>query len=72
VADPGLATTVHGAAARLLKEQGETFEILEAGLREADLERLRGELGAEAFDAAEAAGRALSVEDVVALLPDVT
>jgi hypothetical protein len=41
-------------------------------LREAHLERLRGELGAAAFDAADAAGRDLSVEEVVALLPDVS
>jgi tetratricopeptide (TPR) repeat protein len=72
VEDPALATTLHAAAARLLKDQDETFERLEAQLRDAHLERLRTELGADAFDAAEAAGRALSAEDAVALLPEVT
>jgi len=72
VEDPVLATTLHASALRLLKDQDETFELLEAQMRDAHLARLRTELGVDAFEAADAAGRALSVEDTVALLPEVT
>jgi predicted ATPase/class 3 adenylate cyclase len=61
------AARLHGAAAEALAVLGETIEPLEGGLRDRDCQRLRSALGAEAFEAEYAAGRALTADEVFAL-----
>ena len=58
---------LHGAAEQALTVLGETIEPLEGGLRDRDCQRLRSAMGAEAFEAGYAAGRALTYEQVLAL-----
>jgi predicted ATPase/class 3 adenylate cyclase len=58
---------LHGAAEQALTVLGETIEPLEGGLRDRDCGRLRSAMGAEAFEAEHAAGRALTFEQVLAL-----
>ena len=58
---------LHGAAEQALTVLGETIEPLESGLRDRDCGRLRSAMGAEAFEAEYAAGRALTFEQVLAL-----
>jgi predicted ATPase/class 3 adenylate cyclase len=58
---------LHGAAAETLVALGETIEPLEGELRDRDCERLREAMGAEAFEAEYAAGRALTPDEVLTL-----
>ena len=66
-AQPGRSARLHGAADRVLKVLGETLEPLEGGLRDLDCQRLRSAMGAEAFEAEYAAGKALTAEEIVVL-----
>jgi tetratricopeptide (TPR) repeat protein len=58
---------LHGAAAAALAALEETIEPLEGELRDRDCQRLRSAMGAEAFEAEYAVGRALTTEEVFAL-----
>jgi predicted ATPase/class 3 adenylate cyclase len=64
---PGWAARLHGAAAQALAVLEETIEPLEGELRDRDCERLRDVMGAEAFEAEYAAGRALTPDEVLTL-----
>jgi tetratricopeptide (TPR) repeat protein len=64
---PGWAARLHGAAAEALAVLEETLEPLEGELRDRDCERLRDAMGAEAFEAEYAAGRALTPDEVLTL-----
>src|SRR5580704_4557367 len=64
---PGWAARLHGAAAEALAVLEETIEPLEGELRDRDCERLRDAMGAEAFEAEYAAGRALTPDEVLTL-----
>ena len=66
-AGPGRAARLHGAADHALAVLGETVEPLEAGLRDLGRERLRAAMGADAFEAEYAAGRAMNAEEILAL-----
>jgi predicted ATPase/class 3 adenylate cyclase len=66
-AEMGRAARLHGAGQEVLAALGETVEPLEGGLRDRDCRRLRSAMGAEAFDAEYAAGRALTSEEVLVL-----
>jgi predicted ATPase/class 3 adenylate cyclase len=61
---------LHGAAAEALAVLEETIEPLEGDLRDRDCQRLRHAMGAEAFEAEYAAGRALTAEEVLDLASD--
>jgi tetratricopeptide (TPR) repeat protein len=65
--DPVRSARLHGAADAALAALGETVDSLEARLRDADRQRLRGAIGDRAFEAACAAGRALTADEVTAL-----
>ena len=67
-ADPGWSARLHGAADEALADQGSVLEPLEAGLADLDRDRLRAAMGAEAFEAAYTAGRALDPARVLAAL----
>ena len=58
-ADPARSARLHGAADQALADLGRVLEPLEGQLADADRQRLRAAMGAEAFDAEYAAGRAL-------------
>jgi hypothetical protein len=58
-ADPGWSARLHGAADQALAGLGHVLEPLEARLADLDRQQLRATMGAEAFDAGYAAGRAL-------------
>ena len=58
---------LHGAADQMLAALGETVEPLEGGLRDLDCQRLRSTMGAEAFEAEYAAGRALTSEEILVM-----
>jgi hypothetical protein len=58
---------LHGSAAETLAALGETIEPLEGDLRDRDCRRLRSAMGAEAFEAEYAAGRALTADEILAL-----
>jgi predicted ATPase/class 3 adenylate cyclase len=58
---------LYGAAAAALAALEETIEPLEGELRDRDCQRLRSAMGAEAFEAEYAAGRALTTDEVFAL-----
>jgi predicted ATPase/class 3 adenylate cyclase len=58
---------LHGAADEALVALGETVEPLESRLRDLDCQRLRSAMGADAFEAEQAAGRAMTTEEVLAL-----
>jgi predicted ATPase/class 3 adenylate cyclase len=66
-AQPGRSARLHGAADQVLKVLGETLEPLEGRLRDLDCQRLRSALGAEAFKAEYAAGKALTAEAILVL-----
>ena len=66
-AEMGRSARLHGAADQALAVLGETIEPLEGGLRDADCEALGAAMGAEAFAAEYAAGRALTSEEVLVL-----
>ena len=61
------AARLHGAAAEALAVLEETIEPLEGDLRDRDCRRLRSAMGAEAFEAEHAAGRALTADEALAL-----
>ena len=61
------AATLHGFFDALCEEVGAVVQALETRLRDADQDRLRVELGDAGFDAAYQAGRALPLDDAVAL-----
>ena len=63
----GRSARLHGAAAEALAVLEETIEPLEGELRDRDCERLRDAMGAEAFEAEYAAGRALTPDEVLTL-----
>ena len=65
-ADPGRSARLHGAADQALADLGETLEPLEGRLADLDRQRLRTAMGAEAFEAEYAAGRALDSAQVLA------
>jgi predicted ATPase/class 3 adenylate cyclase/Tfp pilus assembly protein PilF len=65
--DAGRAATIHGAADAARDELGMTLEHLEAGLRDADQERLRSTLGSEPFDTRYETGRNLPRDAAIAL-----
>jgi predicted ATPase/class 3 adenylate cyclase len=58
---------LHGAADKALEALGETPAALERQLRDADQERLRAAMGADAFEAGYTAGRALTTEEAIQL-----
>ena len=58
---------LHGAAAEALAALEETIEPLEGDLRDRDCQRLRSAMGAGAFEAEYAAGRAMTAEEVLVL-----
>ena len=66
-AQPSRSARLHGAADQVLKVLGETLEPLEGGLRDRDCQRLRSAMGAEAFEAEYAAGKALTAEEILVL-----
>jgi predicted ATPase/class 3 adenylate cyclase len=66
-AGPVRSARLHGAADCALEVLGETVEPLEGGLRDLDRERLRAAMGAGAFAAEYAAGRAMNSEEILAL-----
>jgi non-specific serine/threonine protein kinase len=61
--DPGWSARLHGAADQALADLGHVLEPLEARLAGLDRQRLRAEMGDEAFDAEYAAGRTLDLAD---------
>ena len=65
-ADPGRSARLYGAADQALADLGETLEPLEGRLADLDRQRLRAAMGAEAFEAEYAAGRALDLAQVLA------
>ena len=67
-ADPGWSARLHGAADQALADLGHALEPLEARLADLDRQRLRAAMGAEAFEAEYAAGRALDLAGVLAAL----
>ena len=70
-ADPGWSARLHGAADHALADLGYALEPLEGRLADHDRQRLRGAMGAEAFEAEYAAGQALDLPGVLAALgPD--
>jgi len=66
-AEPARSARLHGAADYALAVLGETVEPLEGGLRDLDRERLRAAMGADAFAAEYAAGRAMNSDEILAL-----
>jgi len=60
-ADPGWSARLHGAADQALADLGHALQPLEAQLADRDRQRLRAAMGAEAFEAEYAAGRALDL-----------
>ena len=66
-AEMGRSARLHGAADKALAALGETVEPLESGLRDLDCQRLRSAMGAGAFEAEHAAGRAMTSEEILAL-----
>jgi DNA-binding NarL/FixJ family response regulator len=67
-ADPGWSARLHGAADQAFADLGETLEPLEGRLAGLDRQRLRAEMGAEAFEAEYAVGRTLDSAEVLAVL----
>ena len=60
-AGPGWSARLHGTADQALADLGETLEPLESRLADLDRQRLRVEMGADAFEAEYAAGRILDL-----------
>jgi DNA-binding CsgD family transcriptional regulator len=67
-ADMGRSARLHGAAAQAMADLGHAVEPLEGRLADLDCQRLRAAMGAEAFDAEYATGRALGLAGVLAEL----
>jgi predicted ATPase/DNA-binding CsgD family transcriptional regulator len=67
-ADPGWSARLHGTADQALADLGHTLQPLEARLVGLDRQRLRGAMGAEAFEAEYSAGRATGLPQVLAAL----
>jgi DNA-binding CsgD family transcriptional regulator len=67
-ADPGWSARLHGAADQALADLGRVLDPLEGRLAGLDHQRLRAELGDEAFEAEYAAGRTLDMAQVLATL----
>jgi len=67
-ADPGWSARLHGAADQALADLGRVLDPLEGRLAGLDHQRLRAELGDEAFEAEYAAGRALDLGHMLATL----
>jgi predicted ATPase/DNA-binding CsgD family transcriptional regulator len=67
-ADLGWSARLHGAADQALADLGESLDPLEARLARLDRERLRTEMGDEAFEAECAAGRTLDPEQLLTAL----
>ncbi len=67
-ADPSWLARLHGAADQALADLGETLEPLEGRLADLDRQRLRAEIGADAFEAEYAAGPTLDAAEVLAVL----
>jgi predicted ATPase/class 3 adenylate cyclase len=65
--DLGRVARLHGAADEALAVLGETVDAVESRLRDLDHGRLRSAMGAEAFAAEYAVGRALTSEEVLVL-----
>jgi len=65
--DPGWSARLHGAADQALADLGGSIEPLEQRLADAGRERLRAAMGAAAFEAEYAAGRALTSEESLVL-----
>jgi predicted ATPase/class 3 adenylate cyclase len=63
----GRSARLHGAADAALDALGQPPESLGTQLRDADRERLRAAMGANAFEAGYAAGQAMTTEDAIAL-----
>jgi predicted ATPase/DNA-binding CsgD family transcriptional regulator len=63
--DPGWSARLHGAADQGFADLGHAVEPLESRLADSDRERLRAAMGAEAFEAEYAAGRALELAQVL-------
>jgi predicted ATPase/DNA-binding CsgD family transcriptional regulator len=66
-ADPVRSARLHGASDQALADQGHALEALESQLADRDRQRLRTAIGAEAFEAEYAAGRALDQAQVLEL-----
>ena len=58
---------LHGAADKALEALGETPDVLERQLRDADRKQLRAAMGGHAFEAGYAAGQAMTTEEAIAL-----
>jgi predicted ATPase/DNA-binding CsgD family transcriptional regulator len=67
-AGPGWSARLHGAAVQAMADLGHVVEPLEGQLAGRDHQRLRAVMGADAFDAEYAAGRALNRADLLAAL----
>jgi DNA-binding CsgD family transcriptional regulator/tetratricopeptide (TPR) repeat protein len=65
-AERGWSARLHGAADQIFADLGHEVEELEARLVSQDRQRLRAAMGAEAFEAEYAAGRALDMPQVLA------
>jgi len=63
-AGPGRSARLHGAADQAIADLGETIAPLEGQLADLDRQRLRAAMGAQAFEAEYAAGRALDPAQV--------
>jgi predicted ATPase/class 3 adenylate cyclase len=66
--DPVRSARLHGAADEALAALGETVDSVEARLRDTDLQLLRSTLGAAAFDAEYAVGRAMTFEEIAGMV----
>jgi predicted ATPase/class 3 adenylate cyclase/DNA-binding CsgD family transcriptional regulator len=64
--DPGWSARLHGSADQALADLGHAVEPLEGRLADLDRERLRAEMGAEAFESQYTAGRSLGLAGVLA------
>jgi predicted ATPase/DNA-binding CsgD family transcriptional regulator len=67
-ADPGWSARLHGAADQALADLGYALEPVEGRLADLDRQRLRAAMGDGAFEAEYAAGRALDLDRVMAML----
>ncbi len=67
-ADPRWSARLHGAADQALADLGRVLDPLEGRLADLDHQRLRAEMGDEAFEAVYAAGRTLDMAHVLATL----
>jgi predicted ATPase/class 3 adenylate cyclase len=66
-AEADRSARLHGAADEALEALGESPVAVERQLRDADRERLRAAMGADAFEAGYAAGRALTTDEAIQL-----